>query len=125
MRRFSALDSSLTVYSGRLARGAPAAGAVSLTGGISVMRRYDTRAGAGPRHSPWKPLPFAGKGASKNPLPPAGEGRVRVRERRRMRIIGALIAQSPHPYPLPQAGEGEAIGPSPASGRGRSSGSLS
>src|SRR5260221_10242482 len=67
------------------------------------------------RPSDRNPLPLARGGLPLNPLPLAGEGRVRVWEPRRSGN-GVVIALSPHPDPPerlskgPQAGEGDEHG---------------
>src|SRR6266404_9536683 len=97
MRRLSAVESSLTVYSGRFGRGVSAAGAGGVMRGISAMRAYDTRAGVLPRQSPslLEPSPY-GRGQ--------GEGAgTRAEDFRR-----GHRAPRPPPDPLPQ-GEGDRL----------------
>src|SRR5712691_6242630 len=108
MRRFSAAESSPTVYSGRFGRAVSDAETVGVMRGISTMRPYDTRAGLLPRQCPGTLSRLRERRSVKNPLPLAGEGRVRVWEHRRTRK-GRVIAPSPHPDPLPQAGEGDSL----------------
>src|SRR5712691_1013838 len=87
MRRFSAAESSPTVYSGRFGRAVSDAETVGVMRGISTMRPYDTRAGLLPRQCPGTLSRLRERRSVNNPLPQAGEGEVLAWRRRSMRVL--------------------------------------